>query len=59
MAFDEAVYPTSLEIYETYNPGCIVKILAADVDVYNFSGDGFVKYVLPKAYSSIMFMIFI
>ena len=30
LSFHEAVYPLKLEIYETYNPGCVVKILACD-----------------------------
>ncbi|XP_028415668.1 F-box/LRR-repeat protein 4-like [Dendronephthya gigantea] len=38
--FNEAVYPTEVEIYETYNPGAVVRILAFDSDssttnVYN------------------------
>ncbi len=32
LRFQHAVHPTKIEIFETYNPGCIVKILACDVD---------------------------
>ncbi|KAK6166348.1 hypothetical protein SNE40_023067 [Patella caerulea] len=30
VSFEEKVYPTKIEVFETYNPGCIVKILACD-----------------------------
>ncbi|XP_053374436.1 F-box/LRR-repeat protein 4-like [Mercenaria mercenaria] len=30
LAFQKKVYPLKLEIYETYNPGCVVKILACE-----------------------------
>lgn len=30
LIFPKKVYPLSLEIYETYNPGCVVKILACE-----------------------------
>ena len=32
LKFAEAVYPTKVDIYETYNPGSVVRILAADCD---------------------------
>ena len=32
--FDEKVFPTKIEIYETFNPGTIVKILACDADPF-------------------------
>ncbi len=34
LRFKHAVFPTKIEIFETYNPGCIVRILACDVDHY-------------------------
>ncbi|XP_052776898.1 F-box/LRR-repeat protein 4-like [Mya arenaria] len=30
LVFQRKVYPIKLEIYETYNPGCVVRILACD-----------------------------
>ena len=30
LSFENKVYPTTIQIYETYHPGCVVKILAAD-----------------------------
>ena len=32
LKFSETVYPTKIDIYETYNPGSVVRILAADCD---------------------------
>ncbi|XP_060598191.1 F-box/LRR-repeat protein 4-like [Ruditapes philippinarum] len=30
LSFQRKIYPLKLEIYETYNPGCVVKILACE-----------------------------
>jgi len=30
LLFQKKVYPLKLDIYETYNPGCIVRILACE-----------------------------
>ena len=30
--FNDAVYPTEIEIFETYNPGAVVRILAFNSD---------------------------
>lgn len=30
VSFEERLYPVAVKIYETYNPGAVVKILAAD-----------------------------
>ena len=38
------VYPTKIEIYETYNPGSVVRILAADCDPDDLSTDS-VRFV--------------
>ncbi|XP_052223754.1 F-box/LRR-repeat protein 4-like isoform X4 [Dreissena polymorpha] len=32
LAFPEKIYPLEVRIYETYNPGCVVRILACDYD---------------------------
>ncbi len=38
------MYPTRVEIYETYNPGAVVQILAADCDPD--APDGNVRYMV-------------
>ena len=32
LSFERKVYPLKIEIYETYHPGCVVRILACDRD---------------------------
>ena len=32
ISFERKVFPLKLEIYETYHPGCVVRILACDRD---------------------------
>ena len=32
--FGEKVFPARIDIYETFNPGTIVKILACDIDPF-------------------------
>ena len=32
LSFERKVYPLKLEIYETYHPGCVVRVLACDRD---------------------------
>ncbi|ELT87655.1 hypothetical protein CAPTEDRAFT_180630, partial [Capitella teleta] len=38
--FEREVFPTKVEIFETYNPGAVVRILACDNQSKNFNGNG-------------------
>ena len=42
------MYPLKLEVYETYHPGCVVRILACDRDTESDVDAGHIRYFLES-----------
>lgn len=45
LAFEEPVYPTAVEVLETYHPGAVVQILACSLNPFSQNPPSEVRYV--------------
>ena len=44
LSFELEVYPYKIDVWETYNPGAVVRILACDTSTGTNVDDGRVRY---------------